>query len=122
MTKSYRIKYWIFNILSLFCNIFPLAYFTIKALIEADLIHEKVALSMTVFIVLIMTAVSLFSRIELRSRIWIILIGLYACLDYIMIPLIWIASCQVIDELVICPLKRHYKSKLFISKEIDKRV
>lgn len=121
-TKKFRNLYWIFLILSILSNICPLAVYTIQALINADLVHEKVALTMTVFIVLILTIISLINKITLRSRLWIILIGIYLCLDYIMTPLIIIAICQIMDELIFSPLKKRYKNRLIINKEMDKRV
>lgn len=120
-TSKMRRAYWIFAIMSLLLNICPLAVYTIKALYEANLTHEKIALSMTVFVVLIMTIISIANKIVLRSRLWIILIGVYICIDYIMTPLIIIAVCQILDELLIAPLKKSFKNKLIINKEIDKR-
>lgn len=120
-TRKFRCLYWIFFVISLVINIGPLACYTISALINADLTHEKVTLTMTVLIVLIMTIISIINKITLKSRLWIILIGIYICLDYIMTPLIIIAVCQILDELIISPLKKSYKNRLIINKEMDKR-
>ena len=122
MTKTYRFKYWMLFALSLLLNICPLAVYTIQALLQGQLVYQKVALTMTVFIVLIMTVISIVNKITLRSRLWIILIGLYLCLGEILTPLIIIAVCQIADEIIVHPLKGHYKNKLTISKEIDKRL
>lgn len=122
MTSKYRLYTWIFTIISLLLNICPLAVYTIKAMFESDLVYEKVALTMTVFIVLILTIVCFVNKIVLRSRLWIILIGVYFCLGEILTPLIIIAICQVLDELIVHPLKKHYKNKYVINKEIDKRL
>ena len=122
MTKKYRRLYWLFFTLSLLFNFGPLIGYTIKALVKAELTHQKVALCLTVFIVLIMTAICVFNKTVLKSRLWILLIGLYICLDYIMTPLIIIACCQVVDELIVCPLKNNFKTKLTIHKEMDKRL
>lgn len=122
MTKKYRTQYIIFAILSLLLNVLPLAVYTLKAVFESTVVYQKVALVSTVFIVLIMTAVSLVNKITLKSRLWIVLIGLYICLDHIMTPLILIAVCQTLDELIISPLKRSSKNKLVINKQIDARM
>ena len=122
MTRKYRIAFWVLWSIHMLLNVCPLAVYTIMALVQGQLIYEKVALTMTVFIVLILTIISIVNKITLRSRLWIILIGVYVCLGEILVPLIVIAFCQIADELVICPLKAHYKSKLTINKEIDKRV
>lgn len=121
MTKSYKRRYRFFLLTSLIINILPLTIYIIRAITESNLIYQKISLTMTVFAVLIMTVISIVNKITLRSRLWIILIGLYICLSEILEPLIIIAACQVLDELVIVPLKKHYKDKLLISKEIDKR-
>lgn len=122
MTKNYRIKYWIFLIASILLNVTPLVVYTIMALCQGQLIYQKVALTMTVFVVLIMTVISMVNKITLRSRLWLLLIGVYLCIGEILTPLIIIAVCQTVDEIVVHPLKMTYKNKLTISKEIDKRI
>ena len=121
MTSKYRKLYWLFTIMSFLLNIAPIATYTIIAFSECNIIVEKVTLSMTLLIVLILTIVSWMNKITLRSRLWILLIGLYLCLDYIMIPVMLIAACQVLDELIVSPCRRNFKTKLTIHKELDKR-
>lgn len=121
MTQSLKTKYRIFSILSLLLNIGPLAVYVIKALICSTLVYQKIALSMTLLIVLILTIVCLVNKVAMKSRLWIILIGLYICLEHIMTPLIIIGVCQVLDELIISPLKVHYRDRYKINKEIDLR-
>ena len=121
-TKKYSVLYWIFFTTSLLLNFCPLAVYTLKAIFECDLIHEKVTLIMTVFIVLILTCVSIVNKIAIRSRLWIVLIGIYLCLDYIFTPLVIIAVCQTVDELIVTPLKGNFKNKLIINKQIDGRM
>lgn len=122
MTKKYRILYWLFFILSLSANIGPLAYYTIDAAINSDLTYEKLTLTTTVVLVIIMSMVCLINKTVLRSRIWIILIGLYVCLDFMLTPLMVIACCQIADELLLTPLKNNFKQKLIINKQFDKRM
>lgn len=121
MTQSLKTKYRIFSILSLLLNVGPLAVYVIKALICSTFTHQKIALSMTVLIVLILTIISLVNKVVMKSRLWIILIGLYICLEYILTPLIIIGVCQVVDELIVSPLKVHYRDRYKINKEIDLR-
>lgn len=117
-TSRFRLSFWILAVMSFMLNVAPLAIYAINAVVAADLVYEKVALSMTVFIVLIMTLISIVNKIAFRSRLWIALIGIYVCIDSIMTPLIIIAVCQIIDELIISPLKKNQKNKLIINKEI----
>lgn len=121
MTKKTRIYSILFTILSVLLNIGPIATYTVIALVNSNLTYQKVALSMTVFVVLILTVISLANKVAMKSRLWVILIGLYICLDYIMTPLIIIAVCQVADELIVSPLAKHYRLRYKINKEMDLR-
>lgn len=120
-TTKYRLTYWSLAILSVLLQLGPLVTYGIIGYVQSDLVTEKVGLSLTVFIVAILTVVAFVNKVAMRSRLWIMLLGLYFALDYIMTPLLIIAICQIVDELIAAPLKKHYKTKLTISKEIDKR-
>ena len=122
MTKKLKRKYIIATILSFLLNVCPLLVFTIIAFISGTAIVDRVTLSMTLLIVLIFTAVTFINKTVFRSKLWILLIGLWLCLDNILTPLIVFASCQVIDELIVTPLKNYYKNRYRINKEIDTRL
>ena len=122
MTKKLKRKYIIATILSFLLNVCPLLVFTIIAFISGTAIIHKVTLSMTLLIVLIFTAVTFINKTVFRSKLWILLIGLWLCLDNILTPLIVFAACQVIDELIVTPLKNYYKNRYKINKEIDTRL
>lgn len=122
MTKRYRI---IFSILALFhfmANILPAGVYLIKAYIESTLVSEKIVMSTTVLLVLMFTILSIINKVAFRCRIWILLIGLYICLDYIMTPIVIFAICQTVDELILSPLCNWYKLRLRMSIEMDKRL
>lgn len=121
MTKKLKTKYIIATILSFLLNVCPLLVFTIIAFISGTAIVHKVTLSMTLLIVFIFTAITFFNKTVFRSKLWILLIGLWLCLDNILTPLIVFATCQVIDELIVTPTKNHYKNRYRINKEIDTR-
>ena len=120
-TKRNRIGYWILFAISLILNVCPLSVYVIKALVGPGLTHQKVALSMTVLVVLILSIIAWANKIVLRSKIWIVIIGLYFILEHFAGPIIVLAICQVVDELIITPIKGHLKTKLTINKELDKR-
>lgn len=120
-TTKFRLLYWLFFAASLLLNVAPLAVYTVGALCSATLVYEKVALCMTVFVVLIMTVVAMINKVTLKSRLWIILIGIYICLGEILTPLIIIACCQITDEIIIHPLKASFRNKYTINKELDLR-
>lgn len=120
-SKKYKLLFVLFFAASLLLNIAPVAIYVIDALIGGALVHEKVALCMTVFVVLIMSAVAWANKIVLRSRIWVIIIGLYFVLDYFVAPLLIIGVCQIIDEWIASPLSKHYKNLYIINRQMDKR-
>lgn len=120
-TAKFRLLYWIFFAASLLLNVAPLTFYTVGALCSASLVYEKVALCMTVFVVLIMTIISMLNHVALKSRLWIVLIGIYICLGEILTPLIVIACCQITDEIIVSPLKVSFRNKLTINKELDLR-
>ena len=120
-TTKYRLTYWSLFITSLLLQLGPFITYGIIGYIKSDLVTEKIGLSLTVMIVLVLTIVSFVNKVAMRSRLWILLLGLYFSLDYILTPLIIVACCQIVDELAVTPLKKHFKTKLTISKEIDKR-
>lgn len=122
ITKKYKLIAAILTLACILLNVAPLFTYSIIAVCQADLVVEKVGLVCSVFVVLIMTLISLVNKSAMRSRIWIILLGLYFCLDYILTPLIIIAICQVADEMIVSPLRKHYHNKYTINKEIDKRM
>lgn len=121
MTKKYHRIWLVFAILSILLNVGPLAAYSIIALAEASLVIEKVALSMTVLVVLIMTAVAFLNKTTMKSRVFVIIIGLYLCLDHFITPLIVISVCQIVDEWLASPVSKHYRNKYRINREIDKR-
>lgn len=121
MTKKYRIFDRLLFALSLLANIGPLAYFIIIAYSQSTVVYEKLAMTGAIMASIILTAIWAITRIQLRSRLWILLIGLFLCLDYALAAIITIAICQIVDELIICPLKKRYHNLYVINKEIDKR-
>lgn len=121
MTKKYSRLHLIFTLASLLLNIFPFAFYVTEALLGGAATVEKVALTSTLFVVLVMTLVALVNKKAMRSRLWILLIGLYVCLDNILTPLLMISICQIIDEVVVSPLAKVFRVKKTIHRELDKR-
>lgn len=122
MTKKYKKYTLLFGLLTILLNVCPLFVYVIKALCSADLVTEKVGLACTVFVVLILSMIAWVNKTTMRSRVWMIMLGLYFCLDNFIGPLIVIACTQIIDEWIMSPLHRYFKNKYIINKEIDKRM
>lgn len=121
LTKKYKKCWLVFLITSFLFNVGPLAFYSGKALLSEGLTHQKVALTMTVLVVLILTLISVVNKTTMRSKVWVLLIGLYFVLDHFVEPLLIIAITQVLDEWFISPLKNKYRDKYVINREIDKR-
>lgn len=122
MTKKYRRRYITLLLMSLILNLFPVAFYTVKALMASTAIVHKVALCSTIFIALILTMVSLITKVSLRSTLWVLVIGIYVCLNSIKDMIIFVAVFQVVDEMIITPMRKSAKNKLTIHKELDKRL
>lgn len=122
MTKKYKRLHAFLLIISLILNLFPICFYTVKAFIESSATVHKVALCSTIFIALILTTISLLTKVSLRSTLWVLVIGLYFCLDNVMDMILFIAIFQVVDEMIITPIRKNIKQKLTIHKELDKRI
>lgn len=121
MTKKYKVGSIITWIISFLLMFGPAVGFGIYSLCTCDVVYNKVALCMTMVIVLILSIISLVNKHMYRSRIWIIIIGIYACIDAFMPCILTIAITQVIDEILVSPLHKHFHDRYVINKEMDKR-
>lgn len=122
ITKKNKTLYWIFNILSFVVMFCPVAVYVVKGYIEADLTTEKVGLTCTIMISIILVAVNFIFKYHIRSTLWILLLGVYFCIDNILAMIILIAVGTILDEFILTPLKKSFKNKYTINKEIDKRL
>jgi hypothetical protein len=100
----------------------PIGIFGCLAIMQGTFLYQKISLSVTFLVVVIMTLVNVTTKLAMRSRLWIMLIGLYVCLHNIMLPVIVFAVFQTVDELIVSPLKVYFKTKYKINKEIDGRI
>lgn len=122
ITKRDKILYWIFNILSFIVMFVPIAVYIVKGYIEANLTTEKVGLTCTIMISIILVVVNFILKYHIRSTLWILLLGVYFCIDNILTMIILIAVGTILDEFLLTPLKKSFKNKYTINKEIDKRL
>ena len=120
-TKKYRTLFILFAVVSVLLKVGPLAAYGIMAVCGAGLFYQKFALVASVFIVLLMSLVAWANHITMRSRVWVVLIGLYFCLNHIVTPLLVIGITQIVDEVIVSPLRGHYHNKYTINREIDYR-
>lgn len=120
MTKKYKIKLNICRLLSFTLTVLPVIIYTIMGFIDGT-IGEKVSLGICVILALIFMLINVMFKYHIRSTLWVLLIGIYVCIDNIIPLLIIMAATTIIDEFVLVPLINKYKNKYIINKEIDLR-
>ena len=120
MTKKYKIKLNICRLLSFTITVLPVIIYTIKGFMDGS-IGEKVSLGICVILALIFMLINVMFKYHIRSTLWVLLIGIYVCIDNIIPLLIIMATTTIIDEFVLVPLINKYKNKYIINKEIDLR-
>lgn len=120
ITQNYKHKHIILHIISIGLTVLPLTVYTGIAIAQGD-VHEKLVLGMTLTVSLIFVLMNILMKYSIRSTVWIMLLGIYVCLDNITPLLLIIAISSIIDEFIITPLDKKYKQQYIINKEIDKR-
>ena len=120
MTKKYKIKLNICRLLSFTLTVLPVIIYTIMGFMNGT-IGEKVSLGICVILALIFVLINIMFKYHIRSTLWVLLIGIYVCIDNIIPLLIIMAATTIIDEFVLVPLINKYKNKYIINKEIDLR-
>ena len=120
MTKKYKIKLNIWRLLSFTLTVLPVIIYTIMGFMDGT-IGEKVSLGICVILALIFVLINIMFKYHIRSTLWVLLIGIYVCIDNIIPLLIIMAATTIIDEFVLVPLINKYKNKYIVNKEIDLR-
>ena len=120
MTKKYKIKLNICRLLSFTITVLPVIIYVIKGFMDGS-IGEKVSLGICVILALMFMLINVMLKYHIRSTLWVLLIGIYVCIDNIIPLLIIMATTTIIDEFVLVPLINKYKNKYIINKEIDLR-
>lgn len=108
----------VFGILSALCTLGPIIGFGLYALINDSVVVNKVSLCFTMLIVLVLSLIAAINKFAFKSKIWIIMIGLYLSLDFMLTPIIVVGVCQIADELIFTPLYKYFKRYYEIRKEI----
>ena len=122
ITKDYKTKWMICRFLSILMTIGPLAYFFVKAYIDGEVgVTQKMTLGICTVVCAILIIINITVKKSLRSPIYIIIIGIYVCLDNLMLLFIVMAATTILDEFIFSPLASKFKNQYTINKEIDKR-
>ena len=121
-TKKLRFCAYLYTLLSFILTWGPICVYTVMAYQSKTAgTTDKFVITSMLTIGVIMSLVCLINKYTLRCKHWLILIGLWVCLDNILGCILVIAITQIVDELIVCPIAKYYRNKLLINKEIDKR-
>ena len=121
-TKHYRKWKWIFFILSLLLTFGPIIFTFASALFEEGVLHQKFALTTSLFICIIFTVISVFLKYKPHSLPWIILFGAWVLLDNLLATVLIFGICNIVDEFIVSPLYKHFAISLKINKNLDDRL
>lgn len=119
-TKKAKSRYYLFKTLSICLTFLPLFVYVIIAFVNGEPL-EKFTMGCMVTIALSFVILNFIMKYNIRSTVWVLIIGIYLCLDNITPLLIIMAVSTVLDEFVISKLANKYKNQFIINKEIDKR-
>lgn len=122
-TKKFKLGALICTLLSIVLSIGPLVVYSVMAFNSAGATTvDKVTLLSMISVGTILSLVCAINKYTPRCRLWLILIGLYVCLDSFIGCVLVMAITQCADELIVHPLAKYFRSKYSINKEIDKRL
>ena len=113
---------WICRILSVLLTLLPVVYYVIKGFTDESIgTKQKACLGCMVCLAITLYLINVLMKYSIRSTIWVLLLGVYVCLEDILPLILMLAISTIIDEFILTPLKKHYASVYKINKEIDRR-
>lgn len=121
ITKKYTRLWKLFFALSLIVTVLPVIVYVIVGFVDGE-IHQKITLGITLVVAILLTIVNIIFKFHIRSILWILVLGIYYCLQNIMPLLLIVAIGTILDEFILTPLYKKFKQKATINKEIDKRL
>lgn len=121
ITRKYANLSILFGCLSFLVLTAPIIYYAVLAFINGET-TEKFTLGITFVMAAIFLAINVIFKYRIRSTIWVVVLGIYCCLDNIQMLLIMVAVGTILDEFILTPLHKSYKQKAGINREIDKRI
>ena len=120
-TKKYKKLKNLYLFLDIFVTLLPLLVYIGMAIANDNAVVQKVGLSLSLITALIFVILNIMLKLNIRSTIWIVLIGIHCCIENIMPLIFMLAISSLLSEFLFNPLYKKYKEKFIINKEIDKR-
>ena len=124
-TKQCRNLRDLFTVLHLVCLFGPFVYYIPTAFINGQP-GEKLALSLTMVVALILGAFTLLAEAATKgglakSIMWTLILGVCICMPKVEVFVYIMSIISIIDEIVIVKLRDKYKTAFLANKEIDRR-
>lgn len=121
VTKKYKTLYRLFHLASIVVLVAPLIYYLVIAVMNADTV-QKVSLGIMFSMACVLTVLNIAFKKHYRSTIWILLLGIFMCLQEILPLVIMLAVATILDEFIFTPLYLKYKNLCIINGQIDRRI
>ncbi len=121
-TKRFAALYRLMALFSLVCTIGPITVFTVYAISNGEIgSKQKLTLGLCLLVCLLLVIINTIKKYNLRSPVYIMILGIHACIQNLTLLFIIMAVTTALDEFVFTPLKREFRMKYTINKEIDAR-
>lgn len=123
-TKKATIACIILSILHALCLLGPFLYYLPAAFIAGEIV-EKISLGLSTILCIVLALISLVVDTRHKaglhkSIIWVLILAITLSFAHIR-PFIYImAGVSILDELILVPLKEHFRAIKITNKEIDK--
>ena len=121
-TKRFAALYRLMALFSLVCTVGPITVFTIYAISNGEIgSKQKLTLGLCLLVCLLLVIINTIKKYNLRSPVYIMILGIHTCIQNLALLFIIMAVTTALDEFVFTPLKREFRMKYTINKEIDAR-
>ena len=120
VTKGYKKKYRLYQILSLLLLFLPVGIFIVIAFFRGT-VTQKTTLGVGVTLSAIFMVANAMFKLAPRSGVWILIMALAVAIQKIQNVIYITGACVIIEECVTSKLEQYYKDKFKINKEIDER-
>ena len=121
-TKKFAGLYRLMAFFSLVCTIGPISVFTIYAISNGEIgSKQKLTLGLCLLVCVLLVIINTIKKYNLRSPVYIMILGIHTCIQNLTLLFIVMAVTTALDEFVFTPLKREFRTKYTINKEIDAR-
>lgn len=123
-TKKAAAACIILGILHALCLLGPFLYYLPAAFIAGEIV-EKISLGLTTILCIVLALISLVVDASHKaglhkSIVWVLILAITLSFAHIR-PFIYImAGVSILDELILVPLKEHFRAIKITNKEIDK--